>query len=105
MKKVKKKKKNKGEKRKKKKGKDKKKGEKSLAASHPSVETPGALDRRAHWESQETPAAQSHLSALVHITGYRHSGCRPGSSRIDSVRGGHVSLLSSLPLNLYNILK
>ena len=36
------------------------------------------LDRRIHWETQETPVAQSHLSASVCITGYRHSGCRRG---------------------------
>ena len=36
------------------------------------------LDRRVHWETQETPVAQSHLSASVCITGYRHSGCRRG---------------------------
>ena len=30
------------------------------------------------------------LSASVRITGYRRSVCRPGSSRIDSVRGGRT---------------
>ena len=92
-----------GEKKKKKKPKKKEKKKKLRAEEEkrnggltalPSLrersETPGALDRRVHWESQETPVAQSHLSASVRITGYRRSGCRPGSSRIDSVRGGRT---------------
>ena len=77
----------------KKKSKRKKKkalGEKKTASLRERSETPGALDRRVHWESQETPVAQSHLSASVRITGYRRSGCRPGSSRLDSVRGGRT---------------
>jgi len=46
-------------------------------SSLPSLrERSGALDRRVHWETQETPVAQSHLSASVCITAYRRSGCR-----------------------------
>ena len=42
-------------------------------------ETPGgALNRCVHWESQETPIAQSHLSASIHIAGNWRSGCRRG---------------------------
>ena len=42
-------------------------------------ETPGgALNRCVHWESQETPIAQSHLSASLHIAGNQRSGCRRG---------------------------
>ena len=71
-----------------------KKKEEEKTNSFPSLrersETPGALDRHVHWESEETPVAQSHLSALVRITGYRCFGCRPGSSRIDSVHGGRT---------------
>jgi len=48
-------------------------------SSLPSLrERSGALDRRVHWETQETPVAQSHLSASVCITAYRRSGCRRG---------------------------
>ena len=62
----------------------------SLPSLRERSETPGALDRHVHWESQETPVAQSHLSASVRITGFWHSGCRLWSSRIDSVRGGRT---------------
>ena len=57
---------------KKKKMETEKKGKKVQPSSLPSLcersETPGALDRCVHWESQETPVSQSHLSALP-ITG------------------------------------
>ena len=45
----------------------------SLPSLRERSETQGALDRRVHWESQETPVAQSHLSASDRITGY-HTG-------------------------------
>jgi len=70
--------------------KEKRKQPSSLPSLHEWSETPAALDRHVHWESQETPVAQSHLSASVHITGHWRSGCRPGSSRINSVHGGRT---------------
>ena len=62
-----------------KKKKKRKKKPNSLSSLHEkSEETPGALDRH-DWESQEAiPLPRTILSALVHITGYRRSGCRPG---------------------------
>jgi len=50
----------------------------SLPSLRERSESPGALDRRVHWESQEIHVAQSHLSNFVRITGYRRSGCRLG---------------------------
>ena len=48
------------------------------------AETPGALDRCVHWESQEANLLpRTVLSASVRITSYQRSGSRPGSSRIN----------------------
>jgi len=63
------------EKKRKEKKRKKKKKPNSLPSLHERSETPGALDR---CESQETPVAQFHLSALVRITGHWCSACRRG---------------------------
>ena len=62
----------------------------NLAASHPSVKGQRPQER---WIGVYTGNHRRHPlpSPIFRLrSGYRRSGCRPGSSRIDSVRGGRT---------------